>query len=289
MIRTSRRSLLLFALGSAFVAPSSGCEDTGKLSEQVAVDALPTLTPLVERDVEQIRKGMPEGVKILEKRLPTDPASDRRQIQESIKAARENVKDLAFAKGTFFAFTSPEGIVLRSEADPDRLVDKNLFASFPALAKVIDDKAGLIETWGENEGMRGVKNGPDVAYVAGQAVRGEDGKPRGVFVTGWSFRAYAQYLEDAVRGALNEKAKKAGTTKVPVAYVFIAKGKGAYGTPVAPDVNAEAIAKLDLVEKSAGGVYRGQVEIENRLFGIAAQRAPSLGDDAALVIMASVY
>ncbi len=65
------------------------------------------------------------------------------------------------------------------------------------------------------------------------------------------------------------------------------KGKTAYGTPVAPDVNAHAIEALDLVGKTAAGPYRGTLEITGRGFGVAAVRAPEFGDDAALAVLTS--
>ena len=61
----------------------------------------------------------------------------------------------------------------------------------------------------------------------------------------------------------------------------------AYGTLIAPDVNAHAIEALDLVGKTAGGPWRGGIEITGRGFGVAGARAPELGDDAALAVLAS--
>ena len=232
---------------------------------------------------------MPEGVKILEKRLPDDPQGKRQDLQEAIKAARSNVDDLAFAKSTFFAFLSPEGVVLRSEIDPDRIVDQNLMKALPPLEKALDPKAGVVEAFGEMDALRGVKRGPDIAWVVAAGVPGPDGKARGLFATGWSMRLYAGSLQVQVRAKMAEISKERGEKTVPLAYVYVVKGKAAYGDPESPDVNGEKLVELDVVAKSAAGDFKTHLDIENRAFGIAARRAPVLGDDAAVAIVASVY
>lgn len=292
--RWGRRGWLALAALGAFTSMAGlGCEDTAKLSEQAGRDALPVLEPLVERDVAQVQKGLPKGVEILAKRLAEDPAADRLQVQQSIKAARENVEELNFAKGTFFAFASPGGVVLRSEADPDRLVDQNLFDAFPGLKKVVEPGAGVVEVWGELEGMRGVRNGPDLAWVAAHAVAGVPGsatekEPRGVFLTGWSFRAYAGYLQSAARQHFEQKARDAGGGKTPLVYVFLARGDQAYGDAVSPDVTAEQVAKLGLYEKAGDGVYATQITVEKTPFAVVAKRMPKLGPEVAIAVLASV-
>lgn len=280
-------SLSCAGIGAATLA--TGCDGAAKASEQAAVDTLAGIAPLIDKDMAQLRKGLPEGAKILTKRLPEDPAADLRETQQSIKAARENNDDLMVAKSTFFVLTNPDGVVIRSENDPDRLVDKNVFTAFPDLKKALDPKAGLVEAFGEMEEMRGVKKGVDTTWVVATAVVGKDDKVRGAFVSGWSFRAYANYLEQQVKRDLLEKAKKAGSDKVPIAYVYILKGKNAYGSPDSPDVNAETLVKLDILGKTASGPYRGHEEITGRTFGIAAQRTKGFGDDAALAVVASTY
>ncbi len=280
------------ALGSAALLgflSLAACDGQAKQSEQTAVDTLATVAPLIDKDMAQLRKGLPEGAKILTKRLPEDPASDLRETQQSIKAARENNGDLAVAKSTFFVFTNTDGVVVRSENDPDRLVDKNVFSAFPDLKKALDPKAGLIEAFGEMEEMRGVKKGVDTTWVTATAVVGKDEKVKGAFVSGWSFRAYANYLELQAKRDLLEASKKAKSDKVPIAYVFLIKGKNAYGSPDSPDVNAETLVKLDLIAKTAAGPFRGHEDITGRTFGVAAQRVKGFGDDAAVAILASVY
>ncbi len=273
--------------------PLAGCGDQSAEAESQATWTLAQIHPLIARDVGQIRVGLPKGAVALAKDLGDDPAADPAGLQRRIKGAREHTDDLNIAKGTFFSFVTNDGVVLRSEADPDRLVEKNIFGPFPALRKAVDAGAGVVETTGEMDEMRGVRTGDDIIFVAAHAVPSKEGAqgapPRGLFVTGWSYRAYAFYLEEAARRALADEARKLEKTKTPIAYVYLARGGKAYGAPVSPDVNAEAVAKADLAAKCKDGPWHGQIDITDRPFGAAAQRVPELGEDTTLVVLATVY
>jgi hypothetical protein len=106
-------------------------------------------------------------------------------------------------------------------------------------------------------------------------------------VTGWSFRRYAYYLEEAAKREQHEDAQKRGEKSVPLLYVFVVHDKKAYGAPLTPDVDAEAIEKLDVVAKTGAGPFRGQVVVTERTFGVAAQRTPELGPDTAVTVLLS--
>ncbi|HTJ81581.1 MAG TPA: hypothetical protein VL400_07640 [Polyangiaceae bacterium] len=286
------RRTLLAAASVSLVSLASGCDDSPQRSETAALNALDAAMPLIERDTAQIRDGMPKSLPVLAKRLPDDPLGKRQELQEAIKAARGNVDDLAHAKSTFFSFASPDGVVLRSEIDPDRLVDQNIVKTFPELAKALDPKAGLVEVYGEMDALRGVKKGDDIAWVVALGVpgaEGGDGKPRGLFLTGWSMRLYARSIEGQVRTKLTELAKEKGDKTVPLVYVYVVKGKGAYGDPDSPDSNGQKLVELDVVGKTQGGDFKTHLEIDGRVFGIAARRCKAFGDDAAVAVVASVY
>lgn len=275
-----------FSLASAVGA--LGCDDSGKKSEVVAVECLDILVPLVDRDAGQVRKGVPEGVKLMQKKLPADPAGSVQELQKAIKDTRGAVDDLSFAKVTFFAFASPEGVVIRNETDPDRLVEQNVFKAFPGLDKAKDPKAGVVEAYGKMEAVRGVKKGEDIAWIVAQGIE-VDGQTKGVLVTGWSMRLYIRVLEQQLVAKLTEKVKEKGQNNVPVAYVFIVKGTEAFGDPDRADELTATITKLDVLAKTGGGDFKAAQEIEKRQFGIAARRVPALGDDAAIVVAASVF
>lgn len=280
----------LFALSLPFLLCGlASCSDDGKASQAIALEAVDIALGLVDRDVNQVRGGMPEGAKLLAKKLPGDLGS-RAEVQTAIKASREKIDNLAFAKSTFFSFTSPEGVVLRSEIDPDRFVDQNVLKAFPDLAKALEPKAGLVEAYGELEALRGVKRGPDVAWIVAHQVPGDDGKVRGLFVTGWSMRLYARLLQESVRSKLADNAKDKTNKQIPLVYVYVIKGKGAYGDPDAPDLNAEELVKLNVVDELAKAPeFKVSKELEKRMFGIAAKKAPQFGDDAAIAVVCNVF
>jgi hypothetical protein len=276
---------------TAFVAFASigsiACDDTRKVSEQAAADQIARLVPLVKEDALQVRRGLPEGAKKLGGLLEPDPGNNLASLQRTIAAARASVKDLDVAKSTFFSFADPQGVVLRSEADPDMLAGKSIFAAFPALKKAADPKSGVVEAYGPMQELRGVRNGPDTAWIVAHPVKNAEGAAVGLFVTGWSFRRFAFHLQEMAKRDLTEAAEKEKKKSVPITYVFAVKGGSAYGAPLTPDVDAQAIEGLNLLEKTKNGPFRGSVVVTGRTFGVAAQRTPELGDDAAIAIMIS--
>ncbi len=284
LVRTlaSPASLLLLSLLSL-----TGCDDGRKSAEAACVAELTSLAPVLTEDVAQVRRGLPEGAAKLGPMLDPDTLASPVGVQKAISRSRALVKDLDVAKGTFFAFAGTDGIVVRSETDPDVLAKTSILVPFPALKKAVAPGGGLAEAWGEVKDLRGARNGADIVWAAAAPVKDDKGALMGMFVTGWPLRAYARRLENSALATVKEAAEKAGKKNPPLIYVFVVKGKTAYGTPVAPEVNAQAIEALDVIGKTAGGPYRGTLEITGRGFGIAAARAPELGDDAALVVLAS--
>jgi hypothetical protein len=287
-------------LALVFALSLSACTDEGQASQAAAAEVVDAAIEVIDRDTDQLRKGMPEGVKVLAKRMPDDPQGSRLELQTAIKAARENTEKLAVAKSTFFSFADLDGKVLRSEIDPDRLVDQNVFQAFPTLSKAIDPTSGLVEAYGSMEALRGVKRGEDLAWIVAHPVLDASGKTKGVFVSGFSFRLYAGLIQGAVRARATEKAKDKPSKKVPLFYAFLVKGGTAYGgiepaagpqgsEVAAPDVLAEYLTKQDLAAKTASGDFAATVELEKRKFGFVARRAPALGEDAVVVVVASVF
>lgn len=285
-----RLSLLARAVAPVFVACAAmlaGCEDHHKVNEAIASEQLGKIVPVVRESVAQVRRGLPEGAAKLGTLIETDPGANLAGLQKAIQSARSAVKDLDLAKSTFFSFADTSGVVLRSEADPDLLAQKSVFAAFPMLKKAAEPNSGIVEVYGEMQEMRGVRNGPDQQWVLAHPVKTPDGAVKGMFVTGWSYRIFARYLEDTAKRNLQESIKQQGKKNEPLLYLFVVKDTQAYGSPVTPDVSAEAIGKLDLVTKTASGPYRGSIEITHRAFGVAAERTPDLGDNAAVAVIIS--
>jgi hypothetical protein len=273
----------VLALGALGLA---GCDDNRKASEQGAADEVQRLVPVVKEDVEQVRKGLPLGAAKLAAMIDPDTLGNPAGLQKAIAGARAAVKDLDVAKSTFFSFADTSGTVLRSEADPDLLAGKSVIKAFPPLQKALEPGSGVVEVFGEMQEMRGIRTGQDLAWVAAHPVKQGD-KVAGIFVTGWSFRLFARHLEETAKRHLLEASQKENKKNVPIAYVFMVKGKTAYGAPLTPDVNAQAIENLGVVEKAASGLFRTNLEITGRSFGLSAQRTPELGDDAAIAVLLS--
>jgi hypothetical protein len=287
VLQAARPAALAFLTAVPLLALAlAGCDDGRKRSEQAATDTLAKVAPVLTADVEEVRRGLPAGAAKLGPMLDPDTLADPVvAVRKAITRTRNLVPDLDVAKSTFFSYADATGKVVRSESDPDVLEGKSIIAAFPALKKALDGT--VAEGFGENKELRGVRNGPDLMWVAAAPVKDGQGKVAGLFVTGWSLRLYARRLETAAVAAAREAADKAGRKNPALVYVFVIKGKTAYGTPIAPDVNATALEILDLLGKTAAGPYHGTLEITDRGFGVAAARAPELGDDAALAVLAT--
>lgn len=264
-----------------------GCPDGGKASEEKAAQAAARLAPVVEADAEQVRRGLPEGAKKLGTLIEADPGANPSGLQRSIGAARVSIKDLDTAKSTFFSFADTTGIVLRSEADPDTLAQRSILVPFPPLKKALEPGSGVVEILGEMAELAGVRGKSDRQWVLAHPVKDPEGAVKGMFITGWSFRRYAYYLEEAAKREQHEEAQKRGEKSVPLLYVFVVHDKKAFGAPLTPDVDGEAIEKLDVVARTASGPFRGQVTVTERTFGVAAQRTPKLGPDTAVAVLLS--
>jgi hypothetical protein len=290
-VRPPTRPLTALVLtAAAALAPLlAGCDESKKLSEQDAVDAAAQLAPVLTEDVAQVRRGLPQGAAKLGPMLDPDTLGNLAGVRSAIARARNDVHDLAVAKSTFFSFADPKGEVLRSEADPDMLAGKNVLAkeAFPSLKKALDPAAGVVEAYSNFTDLYQVKKGPDLVWAAAAPVKDGKGQLLGMFVTGWSFRALAYHLETTLKMASTENAAKQGKKLPPLLYAFVVKGKTAYGAPLTPDVNAHAGEDLDLPAKTAAAPYRGSLEITGRVFGVAGVKAPDLGDDVVVAVLAS--
>lgn len=282
--RLSRRALGALLVVAAVAG--TGCRDKTKEVEAKAMPAVDALLPLVERDTKQIRDGLPKGAEILAKHLDSEPADDREGVRRALEKARAGVSELAVAKGTFFIFVAPSGVVLRGESDPDLAADQSLVEAIPGAKAILQKDAGLTETWGYMEGLRGVNKGGDKQWVIGHPVVA-DGELRGAFVTGWSLRSYAKVLEIALQGHL-AKVQEDPKKSPPLFYAFVLKGDEAFGAPVTPEENMKALGELGIVEAvKGGGSFLKTVEIDGRTFVVAAKAAPALGDDVAVAVMLS--
>lgn len=265
----------------------TGCQDKDKELAALIGPALGELIPLTERDATQVREGVPKTAEVIVKHLDTDPAADVEGLKRALTKTREEVKELAFSKVTFFAFVGTDGKVLRSEAETDLAAGNSLTAAIADTKPLVEGEGKAVETFGYMEGLRGVNKGNQLQWVLGAPVKHKDGKLVGAVIAGWSLRLYAKYLDTHFKQAL-EKAKEDPSKPNPLAYVFVVKGKMAYGGPDAPDVNATALGELDLASKVKGDeLFQTTLEIEERKFLIGVRKAPALGEDLFVAAMLS--
>lgn len=274
-----RRLLPLLLLPSALA--TAGCDSAGKRSEAQATKNVERLAALADADVEEVRKGLPDGAKRLVPLLSADKEPVPSRVRAEMKKVREAVTVLQLAKSTFFAVATSEGAVLASDLETDVMGGKSILQALPGLEK---GKAGYTELVGEWDEARGVKTGPDAVWVAAAPIG-----DKGLYVTGWSLRRFAHHLEEQLKTDLRHGGKETPKAeKMPIVYAFVVRGEKAYGAPVVPEVNAKAVEALGLGAKTTGdAVAHGQVEITNRAFGWAARRAPKLCDSCVVALLRS--
>ena len=272
------------------LALATSCTEPSKISERQATLHAERLAKLSDDDVDEMRRGMPRGAKALGQiwEGKGDPHADTGSVRRALDRVRSDDRDLAVAKGTFFAIGDDKGIALRSDQDPDPFVGKSFVGSYPALAKVLAGEA--VELRGSMPEAAGARSGDDEQWVIAAPVRDGQSVVRGMFVSGWSLRRFAYHLEEALKHDLVSEALKAGEarTKVPLIYVFVFAGPKVYGAPVTPLVNAQALEGLDLLGKTANDVvFHQQLEITGRGYGLAARRAPKMGPDVGVAVLRS--
>jgi len=273
-----------FALAVALVH----CKDQAKESAAHAVDNAQDMAALVDRDLGEVERGMPEGAKRLAPLVAgtADPHEDVAAVRKALGRVRRDVMDLSVAKSTFFALADANGVAIRNDLEEDVMAGQNLFAVFPALIRA---KEGYVTTTGLFPNAS-TTNGPDRDWIAGVPVKRESGATGAVFVTGWTYRFFARHLQESLKDQLTEQAKKSGDElKMPVFYVAVFDGAGVYSAPLTPPVDEKALSEQDLVGKTASGGAQGTVTITDRAFGWAATRTPGLAPDTGVVVLRSEF
>lgn len=258
-----------------------GCTDEGKVSAERASAHARFLAPVTEKDVAEVRSGLPKGTPFLEDLwAKSETVQDPEAARDALVRARAKVQDLRVAKSTFFAAAESSGLVVRNDLQLDMMAGKNLFDAFPALKSA--NEKGYAEAVGSMHEARGTEGKPDGQWVAAAAVK-KDGFVKGLYVTGWAWTLYARRLEEALKSQLwdEEKGKK------PLFYVVIISGGQAYGTGPSPQLNLDTITKLEPAKNAVDGHFRAQFEITGRKFGFAAQAAEALGTGVMVGVLRS--
>jgi len=276
----ARIALLLLASLVSF-----GCKKPSAISAEKAKVDVVALAQAAHNDVAEVRSGLPQGAKFLLPIFNTGkpPSEDPHAARIALETARNKVQDLRVSKGTFFAVTGTDGIVIRNDQDQDLMVGHALFPAFPELKDALAGK--YVESRGSLPEAAGVRGRDDGQWVAAQAVLAGS-EVKGLYVTGWSWAAYARRLEFALASNLRAALKEG--QKLPLVYVYVVVGKDVFGAPISPEVNARAIAQLSpLANASATTPTSFELEIAGREFGLGVELAPDLGKDVAIAVLRS--
>ena len=279
---------LSWPLTSLVLVPilSFGCKDQAKESAARASADVAGLGALVEKDVEEIERGLPQGAKRLSPLLAggVDPKQDLAAVRRGLFKVRREVPDLDIAKSTFFALAEPGGVAIRNDLEEDVMAGQNLFSIFPALAAAREKYATAVGVFPNGSS----RNGPDEDWIAGAPVKRDDGSTGAVFVSGWTYRYFARHLQESLKDRLVEVAKRNGEEgRLPVFYVAVFDKKGVYSEPLTPVVDEKALADQDLLTKTASGAAQGTLRLTDRAFGWAAARTPRLAPDTGIVVLRS--
>ena len=162
------------------------------------------------------------------------------------------------------------------------MTGKNAFTSFPELKGALAGR--YVETRGSMPEAARV-TGKDGQWVAANPVS-VDGKPKALYVTGWSWSAYAYRLENSIRSSV--RSADGEGARAPLIYVYVVVGEDVFGAPISPEVNAKAIAEQKPMSKIQGdGVHESVIEITGRDFGLAVKGTPALGQGVGIAVLRS--
>jgi hypothetical protein len=259
----------------AALAAAAACKDPQAQSAPRAGDEAAWLAARADADVTALEAALPGAAAALAGRFsgPDDPRGDVNALHDAIVRARADAPALDAGPSQFFAVLDGKGVVLRNDLVTDEMAGHDFFAEYPGLAGA---RAGLVEKVAPAEGggerwIAGVPAGPDAELV-----------------TGFTYRALAGRLSDALRTRLEAEARDAGRPDaLPVAYVAVFDARGVYVAPHTPAADEDALRAADLVAKTAAGAFAGTIVIAGRTFGAGAARAPKLGDATGVAVLRS--
>jgi len=271
------------------------CKDQGKESAARAAGHAASLAELVDRDVAEVERGLPEGAHLVAALMSgadagaaarePSPVEDASAARAALRKVRRDVADLAVAKSTFFAVADAKLVGVRNDLEQDVMAGLDLGAAFPGLTRATAQ--GVFATSsGVFPGVKGDR--PDRDWVAAAPIKRPDGTVAGALVTGWSYRYFARHLQESLLKDVRQKALTSGDDgKIPILYVAVFDATGVYTAPLTPPVNDKALVEADLVGKTAPGAYQAPLDVTGRTFGLAAVRAPRLGPDTGIAVLRS--
>ncbi|MFZ5890309.1 MAG: hypothetical protein ACOY0T_04500 [Myxococcota bacterium] len=279
-LRLSRREVCAAAI--AVLPFGFACQRTSRASAQQCKEHVNLLLAASQKDVAEIRNGLPSAAKFLEDYVSAGKFDDATASKDALDRARNKVQDLRVAKTTFLALVDPQGVVLRSDESPDLLSGKNLFEAFPDLRETLSGK--YVETRGSIEAASRIRGGPDGQWVAATPIKKGDAVAA-LYVGGWSWSAYAYRLQNHLQGKIRSALPERG--KEPLTYVYMVVGDAVYGAPISPAVNARAIADQHFSKTAGNEAVVRELEITERDFGLGFLKLPDLGKDVGVAVLRS--
>jgi len=265
----------------------AGCKDQAKESAKLAAKDAESLAELVDKDVSEVERGLPEGAKKIAPLYAggADPKQDLAALRQTLLRTQRDVTDLNVAKSTFFALADDKGIGIRNNLEQDAMAGQDVAKLFPGISKAIAGE--YVETTGSFGGPPAA-NGPDKDWLAAMPVKNEQSKVVALFITGWSYRRFAAHLQEVLKANFQANLRQSGNTgKMPVFYVAVFDASGVYSERTTPKVDEQALIDTKLVDKTKSGPSQGTLTITDRDFGYAAQRTPKLGEDTGVVVLRS--
>ncbi len=275
------------AIAASAAVALSQCKDQAKESASLASKDADDLAALVDKDVGEVQRGLPEGAKKLAVLYANgaDPKTDLVTVRSALLRAQREVPDLNVAKSTFFAITDEKGVGIRNNLEQDAMAGQDLAKGFPGISKAIAGE--YVETVGTFGGPP-APSGPDKDWLAAMPIKNDQAKIVGLFVTGWSYRRFASHLQEVMKSTFQTSLRKTNESgKMPVFYVAVFDASGVYAERTTPKVDEQALADQKLVEKTKSGPYQGTLSVTDRAFGFAAKRTPKLGEDTGVVVLRS--
>jgi hypothetical protein len=263
------------------------CSRTDETSVARAREHAKELAETAQRDVGEVRRGLPLGAAQLGQRWAasgSDLLNDPEAARDALNHARNKVQDLRIAKSTFFALAAPDGRVVRNDREQDLMAGASLFAGLPALARAA--QGPYVEALGVMPEAHGVRGKPDAEWMAAAGVD-VGGQIRGLYVSGWAWSSYAFRLEFSLRSRVTTELR-GKHENVPLLYAFVLVGDEVYGAPESAEISARAIAeRKPLANLGPDGTFSTLLEITGRDFALAVQAVSDLAAGVAIGVLRS--
>jgi hypothetical protein len=289
-----RRALLCFLFAALAIGPL-GCKSKAqKQAEAAAADVARLEKVIADRHLDSLARAVPQGASALGGKL--NPASDFRaeaaSLGTSFIEARNKSDDLRSAKRSYYVLIDAGGEVVWVDDNAWAVVGRKLAVGFPSIKDVLDGKAPFARGTGRYGGA-----GEDALTFADAApIKEPGGKVVGALVAAWEAHEAAEDLQRQLATELamkvvepkkrvKEKDKLKLAMDTPEMWVAIFRGPVIYLPDDGPQPLEDALKKLELAKKTAGGPWSGTFDVMNGSWGGAARRIDALGPEVGVAVL----